>query len=70
MMRRTMIVDRPAGTAAHRMGRLPLVRGVGVDVMLLTDGAPLDASVSEGQRFWTPPLLPSVSLPMVRRGVR
>ncbi|WP_420082187.1 DUF3995 domain-containing protein [Streptomyces sp. JL4002] len=35
------------------VGAVLLMRGVGVEVMLLTGAAPLDASVSEGQRFWT-----------------
>ncbi|AZM52692.1 DUF3995 domain-containing protein [Streptomyces sp. WAC 01529] len=32
---------------------LLLVRGIGVEVLLLTDTAQLDASVSAGQRAWT-----------------
>ncbi|WP_435241265.1 DUF3995 domain-containing protein [Streptomyces cucumeris] len=46
-----------AGLMARWLGwgvaALLLVRGIGVEALLLADAGGLDASVSEGQRFWT-----------------
>ncbi|MBZ4322893.1 DUF3995 domain-containing protein [Streptomyces huiliensis] len=47
------VLAPPARWLGWGVGALLLTRGIGVEVLLLTGAAHLDASVSEAQRAWT-----------------